>query len=139
MNIQEIANRIKKEVLKCSANEPVRLLTYRLNALQYGTKKVDTDSAPIIFTPEVINATLDASLDELKFCFEVTKFTDEKHKVNTILLIMTKHIQEGVEKCEEKNANSKNLSGLNNDCLAAEKSQYVRKSGDIKDEELWNG
>jgi hypothetical protein len=97
------------------------------------------DSAPIIFTPEIINATLDASLDELKFCFEVTKFTDEKHKINTILLIMTKHIQEGVEKCEEKNANSKNLSGLNNDCLVAEKSHYVRKSGDIKDEELWNG
>lgn len=139
MTIQEIANRIKREVIKCNANEPVRLLTYRLNALQYGTQKVDISSAPIIYSPEVINATLDAALSELKFCFEVTKFSDEKHKVNTILLIMTKHIQKGVEKYAEQNANSDSLAKLDNSCLVAQKSQYVRKSGEIKDEELWNG
>jgi hypothetical protein len=138
MTLQEIEARIKTEVLKCSAEKPIPLLRYRLNALQYGVNKTDTKSAPIVYSPEIINATLNSSLSELKFCFEVTKFIDEKHKVNTILLIMTKHIQEGAEMCKENIANQERLESLDNGCLVAEKSDYKRKSKELKNEELWN-
>lgn len=141
MTLKTITERIKTEVLKYPKTRKCALLDYRINLLQYGTnaKKDNIIKGKEVYSFEVINDTLNLAFEELKQCFNTMSFNNEAHKVNTILLIMTKHIDDAINKKSKKEKVVTDLNNLDNNCLNVQKGNYVRKSKDLKDKykELW--
>lgn len=134
MTLQELANKIKFEILKYTANWRVPLLDYRLRALQYGTGKKLDESKPIKYSVADIERAYEASKEEIEQCFSSFTFQNETHKVNTILLIMTKNIRSSAEGMKKIKTG---LDKLDNACLQTDKQAYIRKSKHIKNKELW--
>ena len=136
MTLEDIAKRIKCEVLNYEAERHLPLLDYRLKVLQYNTKDFSIKSK-LVYSCLDINEALDLSLEELERCFQITKFQNENHKINTILLIITKNIANGAERCAKRQESVEKISKLDNTCLHLDKQDYTPKCGKLKNEELW--
>lgn len=138
MDIKTISETIKKEILKYPSSKKCPLLDYRIRVLQYG--KTKTESTKVIYTVEEIWTAYQMSHQEISNCFETIEFKNEKHMINTILLIMTKNIDEAKNQIQSKKNNSNKIQSLDNSVLFAGKSKYVRKTKQKNfKEDLWNG
>lgn len=84
-------------------------------------------------------------LDSFNYCFdEIEKacetiiFNDEKHKINTILLIMTKNIGNAKQYQKDMEKSEEIVKRLDNSFLKADKAEYKTKSEKkMKHEDLW--
>ena len=88
---------------------------------------------------------IEAICNSFNYCFEdignictTMSFNDEKHKINTILLIMTKNIGNAKQYEEDLEKNEEVAKRLDNSCIGAEKAEYKSKSEKkMKNEDLW--
>lgn len=134
MTLEKIASKIKTEILKYSQSWRVPLLDYRLKALQYGKSSKLDKSKPVKHSVADILRAYETGKEEIEKCFNTFTFANEAHKINTILLIMTKNIRSSVEDMEKVKTE---LDKLDNDCLVGNKQSYIKKSKQLKNKELW--
>lgn len=127
LTVGEIAQSIKKNFFNSRRITNQKLLEWLLN------KAVSEHGL------ESISNSFNYCFEDIGNTCETMTFNDEKHKINTILLILTKNIENAKQYEEDMEKKEEVAKRLDNSCIGADKAEYKSKSDKkMKNEDLWD-